>query len=698
MLAEVASATLKSDPSLNSNGSRQRFRKNSKSRLTINNCSKKSMNGSEKLTLDQIKVLSDKMLIEMFSELTSDEIRRNYSFKCFLIPDKCSQIFKSFGNETRARCKMKAHLLSHIHDLISEANGKNCYDRFTAEPLYVRRRRLKEFNSRSTRKKKRSKKQGSNRRKDSAFDRFTKYHQDLRNHKSRKAAHSVNKKLKNNCSLVSKIRKKKCSSGIEKCTSTNTSDSEIKDSSGELLPMHSDLMHSSTNVSLHLPDLANNMTELTCDLPHLSNQIRSKSEWKNEAEVKADCISVQSDYASQWRVNYGIAFDDAISTERNYHSVSEQFIPSHHDHTYTSVYGKTFNCDLPLTLENSKGINKVIKELKKPYRNCPTIVSPLVIPTPPFPYVYIPLLPHIAEIKEIGNSTKTSCDTYIDDDFVNDFHENNINSDNMPLLHLNEEEEEMQSCFFNRLISPEINDPESNDDEISPSEGFMDDVSEDGNQSEANDSKLSDASYCMDDLLKTECPENLQAVEKKLALKFIRALRTKKKDERGPLVCQICKNKSFTAQATLMYHYRSHAGIKPFSCTVCEATFTRQHSLNYHMLIHNNKSRFVCGDCGRNFRHPSHYKEHLRRHTGETPYECTDCNLRFKTRNTYKRHLKTRHGKILTAQGIRLLSVEEFCKVRTSPRKRPSKSESNHKRDQETQWPEIMYPESDFYF
>lgn len=46
----------------------------------------------------------------------------------------------------------------------------------------------------------------------------------------------------------------------------------------------------------------------------------------------------------------------------------------------------------------------------------------------------------------------------------------------------------------------------------------------------------------------------------KLALKCIRTLRTKKKDERVPLVCQICKNKSFTAQATLMYHYRSHAG------------------------------------------------------------------------------------------------------------------------------------------
>lgn len=42
-----------------------------------------------------------------------------------------------------------------------------------------------------------------------------------------------------------------------------------------------------------------------------------------------------------------------------------------------------------------------------------------------------------------------------------------------------------------------------------------------------------------------------------------------------------------------------------------------------------------------------------------------DCGQRFKTRNTYKRHLKTRHGKLLTASGISLLSQEEFAKVRT---------------------------------
>ena len=61
----------------------------------------------------------------------------------------------------------------------------------------------------------------------------------------------------------------------------------------------------------------------------------------------------------------------------------------------------------------------------------------------------------------------------------------------------------------------------------------------------------------------------------------------------------------------------------------------------------------------------SYLQEHLRRHTGETPFECLDCGMKFKTRNTYKRHLKTRHGKLLTANGIHILSQEEFAKVRT---------------------------------
>lgn len=62
-----------------------------------------------------------------------------------------------------------------------------------------------------------------------------------------------------------------------------------------------------------------------------------------------------------------------------------------------------------------------------------------------------------------------------------------------------------------------------------------------------------------------------------------------------------------------------------------------------------------------------------------------DCPLKFKTRNTYKRHLKTRHGKLLTATGIRMLSKEEFLKVRTKPYKKLSgdddQDDSNSKQE-----------------
>ena len=38
-------------------------------------------------------------------------------------------------------------------------------------------------------------------------------------------------------------------------------------------------------------------------------------------------------------------------------------------------------------------------------------------------------------------------------------------------------------------------------------------------------------------------------------------------------------------------HFRSHAGLRPFECSLCGATFTRQHSLNYHLMTHANQTR-----------------------------------------------------------------------------------------------------------
>ncbi|XP_060819822.1 uncharacterized protein LOC132909179 [Bombus pascuorum] len=167
--------------------------------------------------------------------------------------------------------------------------------------------------------------------------------------------------------------------------------------------------------------------------------------------------------------------------------------------------------------------------------------------------------------------------------------------------------------------------------------------------------------------------------EREMALAFMDRIKKKGNPTGSNLECRICNPpRSFTAPTTLVSHYRSHAGIKPYECRICRAVFTRRHSLKYHMLIHQNQTRFTCADCGKKFRHPSHFREHRRRHTGEAPFGCDDCGQRFKTRNTYKRHLKTRHGKVLTTTGELLyLSEEDFQKVRTN-RKKKSNTNKDH--------------------
>ena len=84
---------------------------------------KRSVQSLDVLNLDQIRMLSDKALVHMFSEMTANEMTRNYTYTCFLVPDKCQATFTSFGNESRARMRLRAHLLEHIGELLQEENG-----------------------------------------------------------------------------------------------------------------------------------------------------------------------------------------------------------------------------------------------------------------------------------------------------------------------------------------------------------------------------------------------------------------------------------------------------------------------------------------------------------------------------------------------------------------------------------------------
>ncbi|KAG8189683.1 hypothetical protein JTE90_022497 [Oedothorax gibbosus] len=668
MLSEVASAMLKTETSF----SEKTISKKIKSPKAHGNTSYRKNSHSDKLTLDQIKALSDKMLIEMFSEFICDEMKRNYSFTCFLIPDKCNQTFKSFGSEERARCKMKTHLQSHLNDLISEYSD-NIDEPFTAEPLHVRQKRLQEMSGKNQRKRKKGKPPNTRKRKDSSEEKFIAFQNSYGSYDETFVNVESFSPMKN----------------IRNVGSNDETFVNVE----SYPPIKNIKIDSASNMQFPIYREHFKETEQQCNINSDENQslnfissydtlkVNYHSSRKSKKRNKVSSCT-QASYAVKWDTDF-----DEVTLSNSSQLSSKEIIPySHpfvhvlHDHSYTSPLGNTYY-DLsseeyknyythpPLKYEDSQIFTKLTK--------------PLIIPTPPFPYIYSPELPHIAEIKEVEIKSYSGCSSTV--------HLESGQETAVALTIKNEFEKDVKNFDYNEYLPSDEDEVLTEDDENTQSDSYWEDIASDIETFSESDGS---AFIVDEDVFETNCPANLQSVEKKLAVKFIRALRTKKRDERGPLVCQICKNKSFTAHATLMYHYRSHAGIKPFSCTVCNATFTRQHSLNYHMLIHANKSRFECDDCGRMFRHPSHYREHLRRHTGETPYECIDCNLRFKTRNTYKRHLKTRHGKVLSAQGIGELPVEEFYAVETSPK--PEARNSNENQESETRWSQILFS-TDFY-
>ncbi|XP_023218982.1 zinc finger protein 85-like isoform X2 [Centruroides sculpturatus] len=741
MLAEVASATLKNDPSLNTNEKDRNIQKNALQK-TSTRAQLRKTHHSEYLTLDQIRVLSDKMLLEMFSELISDEIRRNYSYKCFLMPEKCTESFSSFGNENKARLQMKGHLLTHIAELLAEANapGKSHRLKFVAEPLHVRKKRLLEGNAKKRRQLKQErtmKRSRMNNVKDSIKTisgqnkslqdtgksrcnynlSFRRDHCDSRRKRKNKIQSGQtdggNDDNDDNDKLSDEDVSEMLNPMKKKLTKHDKSYTKLKSkiSNDELNGILKDKKYSvclQSNKKLNLQEIMppsnktveetskkrgkgqnnqHSQNDVSCDS---GTQIENCEQFERQKSTRTH-IKINTEASLQTNeVNISISDDsDLIKQKEEYiqkfkdeknsktYQVDTLEQPQH-DHCYTTVLGKrrgieTLHYELSSSEDEDNANDTISANLKSE--------SPihLIISTPCFPFIFTPLLPNISQVLEVSSEN-------VNDD----------NSKQMVKVSCAQDTEESSSSVIQKpkqtrirrinriIIAEELKSDSEEDSENIPSL-VSDKISTIVEHKDSTDKEKQTTS----DNSKNHNVEGTPEWEKKLALKCIRALRYKKKEDRGPLQCRICKDKKFTAQATLMYHYRSHAGIKPFTCAVCGATFTRQHSLNYHMLIHNNKSRFACSDCGRNFRHPSHYKEHLRRHTGETPYECSDCTLRFKTRNTFKRHLKTRHGKILTAQGIVNLTVEEFYKVRTTPRRRIQKSLHVRKKDQETQWPEI---------
>ena len=113
-----------------------------------------------------------------------------------------------------------------------------------------------------------------------------------------------------------------------------------------------------------------------------------------------------------------------------------------------------------------------------------------------------------------------------------------------------------------------------------------------------------------------------------------------------PFKCEVC-GKSFTIEAALMDHKRSHTGEKPFECDVCHKKYTTSSALRVHKMIHDELKRFSCDfeGCDKEFKVRKSLWKHKKIDHGftgrsELPQnDCPECGKRCSDKNQLETHM-----------------------------------------------------------
>jgi hypothetical protein len=91
-------------------------------------------------------------------------------------------------------------------------------------------------------------------------------------------------------------------------------------------------------------------------------------------------------------------------------------------------------------------------------------------------------------------------------------------------------------------------------------------------------------------------------------------------------------------------HLKTHSGIKPFGCEVCEARFTRKGDVERHIrIVHNKQKPFSCHRCPRSFGDKKNLRWHLMNHDKKLFYVCETCGFKFGKKEYYENHVRFIH-------------------------------------------------------
>merc|ERR1739838_1139039 len=62
---------------------------------------------------------------------------------------------------------------------------------------------------------------------------------------------------------------------------------------------------------------------------------------------------------------------------------------------------------------------------------------------------------------------------------------------------------------------------------------------------------------------------------------------------------------------------RTHSGVKPYQCSICDKAFSLSSTLYHHMVTHGGVKPYQCSICDNVFSQKSNLTRHMKKHTGE---------------------------------------------------------------------------------